>query len=132
MRYRICGHLYRPPKIKIQNMNFTFVILNTFLNKSKPLPHIPVLYLSLSERIFSKNNLCLVKHNTSSYAAEMDKNIVHSAREGFVSFFFCLKVVFLALVKATLIQILFVEEGCRYFFCHLTHTDLGNAVNPDL
>lgn len=87
-------HVYKPPNIKIQDMNFMFVILNIFLNKSKPFPRIPVLYLSLTEPIFSKNNLSLVRYNASSDAAEMDKNIVHSAIEGFVSFFSVLKCYF--------------------------------------
>lgn len=45
----------------------------------------------------------------SSSAAELDKNIVHSAIEGFVSLSHCLSEVFLAVINVSLIQILFTE-----------------------
>lgn len=68
-------------------------------------------YLFLSEPIFPQNSPSLVGYSTSFNAAELDKNIVHSAIEGFVSFFHCLKVVFLAVINSTLIQVLFAQEA---------------------
>lgn len=46
-----------------------------------------------------------------SSAAELDKNIVHSAIEGFVSLSHCLSEVFLAAINIGLIQILFTVEA---------------------
>lgn len=53
------------------------------------------------------------------FAAELDKNIAHSAIEGFVSLFHCLSEVFLAAINISLfihglIQILFTVESTRY------------------
>lgn len=86
-----------------------FVILNTLLNKLKPLTLIPVLYFFSNGSMLPKNS-SFHYENTSSSAAELDKNIVHSATEGFVSLSYSLSEVFLAVINISLIQILFTAE----------------------
>ena len=82
-----------------------------FLNKLKPLTLIPVLYPFPRGPMLPKNSSSPVWESISSSSAELDKNIVHSATEGFVSFSHCLSDVFLAAINASLIQILFTVEA---------------------
>lgn len=58
-----------------------------------------------------KNSSFPLWESISSSAAELDKNIVHSAVEGFVSLSHCLSEVFLAAININLIQILFTVEA---------------------
>lgn len=81
------------------------------LNKLKPLTLIPVLYLFTSGPMLPKNSSFPLWESISSSAAELDKNIVHSAIEGFVSISHCLSEVFLAAINISLIQILFTIEA---------------------
>lgn len=81
------------------------------LNELKPLTLIPVLYLFTSGPMLPKNSSFPLWGSISSSAAELDKNIVHSAIEGFVSFSHCLSEVFLAAINVSLIQILFTLEA---------------------
>lgn len=81
------------------------------LNKLKPLTLTPVLYLFTSGPMLPKNSSFLLWESISSSAAELDKNIVHSAIEGFVSLSHCLSEVFLAAINVSLIQILFTVKA---------------------
>lgn len=79
-----------------------------------------------------KNSSSPVWESISHSAVEMDKNIVHSATEGFVWFCHCLSEVFLAAISASLIQILFAVEAPDILVIHLIHISKENAENPVL